>query len=137
MCANLAMMQFLDSEKRPNMTDVIVFLDSAHANIFEIAGHLDEAAPLAPRQVKKHAGANNSPQDSDDTKFYKELCSDLKSDGRILLVGPGQAKTEFKHFLEKLSDKHTNDRVVGVETVDHPSDAQVIALGKKFFDSHP
>ncbi len=119
------------------MTDVIVFLDSAHANIFEIASKEGDLAPMAPRHIKKHLGANNSPQESDEPKFYKDLCADLQSAGRILLVGPGKAKAEFKHYLEKLSDKHTNEKVVGVETVDHPSDAQVIALGKKFFDSHP
>jgi stalled ribosome rescue protein Dom34 len=118
------------------MANVVVFLDSAHANIFEIGAGKDDG-PVARREIRKHVGADNSPQQSDEPKFYKDLCADLKSADRILLVGPGQAKTEFKHFLEKLSDKHTNDKVVGVETVDHPSDGQMVALGRKFVDAHP
>ena len=119
------------------MANVVVFLDSAHASIFEISASKDEGQPVVRREIRKHLGANNSPQQSDEPKFFKDLCADLKSADQILLVGPGQAKTEFKHFLEKLSDKHTNEKVAGVETVDHPSEGQMVALGRKFFDRHP
>ncbi len=50
----------------------------------------------------------------------------------ILIVGPGHAKLELiKHIHSH--DHGVVDKVVGVETVDHPSDAQLVAYARKYF----
>jgi NADH dehydrogenase FAD-containing subunit len=50
----------------------------------------------------------------------------------ILVIGPGSAK------LELIKHAHHHDpkiaaNIVGVETVDHPSDKEILAYARKFF----
>jgi hypothetical protein len=52
--------------------------------------------------------------------------------GAILLTGPANAKSELNNYIAE----HRPDlaeRVRGVEALDHPSDAQIVAIARKFF----
>ena len=50
----------------------------------------------------------------------------------ILIVGPGHAKLELiKHI--HAHDHDLVKKVVGVETVDHPGDGQLVAFTRKYF----
>jgi hypothetical protein len=56
----------------------------------------------------------------------------LAGASEILIVGPGQAKLELiKHI--NAHDHAVVDKVVGVETVDHPGDGQLVAYARKYF----
>lgn len=48
------------------------------------------------------------------------------------VVGPAQAKLQLLKHLHA-HDPHMASRVVGVETVDHPSDGQLVAYARKYF----
>ena len=65
-------------------------------------------------------------------RFYDEVARHLAEAGEILVTGPGTAKTELIHHLE---EKHpaVARRVVKVETLDHPTDGQLLALARKQF----
>jgi hypothetical protein len=56
--------------------------------------------------------------------------------GEILIIGPASAKTELAKYLR---DKHpkTADRIVAVETADHPSDPEIVAYAKRHFKIAP
>ena len=47
-------------------------------------------------------------------------------------MGPGNAKQEFVKHIEH-HDHLLRARVLGVETVDHPTNHQVVAHARKFF----
>jgi hypothetical protein len=49
-----------------------------------------------------------------------------------LIVGPGSAKLELMKHANK-HDHLTAEKVVGIETVDHPTDGQLLAYAKKYF----
>jgi hypothetical protein len=48
------------------------------------------------------------------------------------VVGPSTAKLQFIHYAYK-RDHTLEPRIVGVETVDHPTDGQLIAYSKRYF----
>ena len=50
----------------------------------------------------------------------------------ILIVGPGSAKLELFRNASK-HDPQIAAKIVAVETVDHPSDAQLLAYARKYF----
>jgi len=50
----------------------------------------------------------------------------------MLIVGPSTAKLEFLRYIEK-HDSVRGPKVVGVETVDHPTDGQLAAYAKSYF----
>ena len=56
----------------------------------------------------------------------------LKGAQEILVIGPANAKLNLiKHINSH--DKQLSDKVIGVETVDHPTDAQVVVYARKYF----
>ena len=56
----------------------------------------------------------------------------VKESKEILIVGPGSAKLELmKHAVK--DDHLIAEKIVGIETVDHPTDGQLLAYAKKYF----
>jgi len=56
----------------------------------------------------------------------------LQGAHEILVVGPGSAKLELIRHIHK-HDHVMEPKVMGVETVDHPSDGQLVAYARKYF----
>jgi len=115
---------------------IAVWLDHKEARIFAVrSDQLDEEVMLAPRQLHhKHPrgpeGVKDHPED--DKRFFHEITSKLEGAEQVLIVGPSTAKLEFLRYLEK-HDHARGPKVVGVETVDHPTDKQLAAYAKAYF----
>ena len=50
----------------------------------------------------------------------------------LLIVGHGTAKNEFARFVREKVPALA-PRIMGVETVDHPTQGEIVALARKFF----
>jgi hypothetical protein len=50
----------------------------------------------------------------------------------VLVTGPGLAKTEFVKYVAR-HDPALLERIVAVETVDHPSDGALVAHARAYF----
>lgn len=73
-----------------------------------------------------------SGRQAEDKTYYHAVVEALKGAQEILVVGPAQAKLHLiKHI--QAHDQGMADKVVGVETIDHPSDAQLVAYARKYF----
>lgn len=66
--------------------------------------------------------------------WYKEVISAVGDTGaeKILIFGPGEAKTELMAELEK--NKAMAKRVVGMESADQLTENQIAAVVRSFFD---
>lgn len=73
-------------------------------------------------------GSGHTPADHDYLHAVAEAVSDA---GAILITGPANAKTELVEHI-RIHDPRLTKFIVGVETVDHPSDAQLVAHAKKY-----
>jgi stalled ribosome rescue protein Dom34 len=118
-------------------TRTAVWLDHREARIFHVTGEtFDESHVSTPQHVhrrhpKGESGAKEHPDDA--AHFFAEIARSLESSGHILVVGPSTAKLHFLRYL------HTHDhaleaRIVGVETVDHPTDRQLVAYVRTYFN---
>ncbi len=68
-------------------------------------------------------------------EYYGHVADALAGVPEILVVGPGTAHVEFKSYC----DKHRPEvgrHLIGSETIDHPTDPQIIALARKYFLRH-
>jgi stalled ribosome rescue protein Dom34 len=65
-------------------------------------------------------------------RFFAEVCDALSEVTEILVTGSHTAQADFKHYVEKHRPA-LSPKIVGWETVDHPSDGQLVALAKTFF----
>jgi hypothetical protein len=69
----------------------------------------------------------------DDTPMFAALAQVVLRCGRVLVVGPGSAKNEFVKFMARNCNDALQKHVIGVETVDHPTDGQLVAYARTAF----
>ncbi|MBT9539687.1 translational machinery protein [Thiobacillus sp.] len=114
----------------------VVWLDHNEAHIMHISPEDVETSVVKPatphRNLQRKRGSVSGSRQPEDQHFYHEVVEAMSGAKEVLIVGPGQAKLELiKHI--HAHDPKVADQVVGVETVDHPSDAQVVAFARKYF----
>jgi stalled ribosome rescue protein Dom34 len=115
----------------------VIWLDHQEARIFGVdAEKLQAETVAAPehhfhRHPKGAAAEHEHP--SDGVHFFRDIASALQNAGEVLVVGPSTAKLQFLRFLAK-QDRQLEAKVVGVETVDHPTDRQLVAHARHYFD---
>lgn len=103
-----------------------VWIDNEHAKIFHVDEHrFDESMIHAPHQHLRRDPAAAE-------HFYHQVAAALKNAGEILVVGPGSAKLQLIKHVDR-HDRALGDKIVGVESVDHPSDKQLVAYIRKYF----
>ncbi|MBX3490042.1 translational machinery protein [Parvibaculum sp.] len=120
----------------PKHFHAVVWIDHHEARILDF--NADDAHATAV--TLKHAasrghsklGGRASWRASEDTGYFDEVAAKLDGIGEILIVGPANAKLGF---LKRLQTKHAPlaDKVVGVETVDHPSDGELLKFARAYF----
>jgi stalled ribosome rescue protein Dom34 len=116
--------------------NVAVWLDHKEARVFAVhVDKVDEELIAAPHHLHhKHPrgpeGVKDHPEDT--KRFFRELASSLEGAEQVLIVGPSTAKLEFLRYIEK-HDHALGPKVVGMETVDHPTDGQLAAYAKSYF----
>ena len=66
-------------------------------------------------------------------EFFGEVCDSLAGVSEILVTGSHQAQADFRHYVEK-HRVALAPHIAGWETVDHLTEGQLVALGRKFFD---
>jgi hypothetical protein len=75
---------------------------------------------------------------ADRERFYREVAQALDPHQRgegpleILVVGPGTAKFEFVKHVQKHAAALL-PKILGVETVDHPTDGELAAFVRRYF----
>ena len=65
-------------------------------------------------------------------EFFGQVCDALDSIAEVLVVGGHTGLASFRHYADKHRPQ-TAKRIVGYNVVDHPSDKQLAALGRKHF----
>ena len=116
----------------------IVWLDHSAAHVMHISPDDVEKSVVHPAKPHTHlhakSGAVGSGRQAEDKSYYHAIVEALKGAQEILVVGPAQAKLQLiKHI--HAHDHDMANKVVGVETVDHPSDAQLVAYARKYFEA--
>ena len=114
----------------------VVWLDHNEAHVMHISPADVEKSIVhpanPPRHLQRKRGSVSGSRQPEDQNYYHEVVGALSGAAEILIVGPGQAKLELiKHIHSH--DPEVSKKVIGVETVDHPSDAQLVSFARKYF----
>ena len=112
----------------------IVWLDQAEAHVIHFSRDAAETEVIKTTSQHKKDGVNGNNRAVEPTGYLDEIAAALLPSKEILIVGPGQEKLAFIKYLHKHHDA-IGDKVVSVETVDHPSDAQLLAFARQHFIS--
>lgn len=115
---------------------VVVWLDHREARIIDYSPddvhQVHVHARNGQRALHHKAGAVGSGHAKDDHHYFDEIVTAIGNAAEVLIVGPGTAKTAFHKDLQHRHGQMST-RVVGVESLDHPSDNQLLAYAKKYF----
>jgi hypothetical protein len=65
-------------------------------------------------------------------EFFGAVCVALDGIAQVLVTGTHTALTDFRHYVDK-HRPHLAAHLVGYEVVDHPTDPQLVALARAFF----
>jgi stalled ribosome rescue protein Dom34 len=89
-------------------------------------------ATLHTPHLHARSGSPGSGHAKEDTAFFNDTVAAAKGALEVLLVGPGTEKTVFAKYIAQ-SHPEMAGKIVGVETVDHPSNPQLLAYARKYF----
>lgn len=114
----------------------LVWLDHSEAHVMHISPDDVEKSVIQPakphQRLHSKSGIPGSGKAAEDRHYYHAIAEALKGAQEILVVGPAQAKLQLiKHI--HAHDAHLSDKIVGVESIDHPSDGQLVAYARKYF----
>lgn len=120
------------------MTQVhaIVWLDHREAKTVGFSFDRSEAAEIHSQRtagrIHRKSGVPGSGHAADDHRFFDEIAAAVADVSEVLITGPGTAKTAFERYID---ERHPDiaKRVVGVETLDHPSEGELLAYARKYF----
>ena len=119
-------------------THSVIWIDHKEARVFHV--HTDTAADektvLAPqhhmhRHPKGRGDAKEHPDDAH--RFFAEVAKTVDAVDALLITGPSSAKLEFFRYLHE-HDRKLEAKVVGVESADHPTDGEIVARAKSYFE---
>ena len=119
----------------------VVWIDHSEAHVMHISPDDVESSVLRPKTPhhKLHhkrgmdkGGAVTNGRAPEDQQFYHDVVQALQGAQEILIVGPASAKLHLiKHINQH--DPQVSDKVIGVESIDHPTDGQLVAYARKYF----
>jgi len=114
----------------------VVWIDHHEARVFHFSPTDIDRLTLHPDHPTRHihhkANSIGSGHDAVDHDFLQAVAEAIADAGEVLITGPANAKTELvKHIQQR--DPKAAPAIVGVETVDHPSDGELVAYARKYF----
>lgn len=112
---------------------VAVWLDHHHAKVFHVTPGAFTEAHLAAPHASMHQHHREKSHPAELKHFLEDLAKALVGAEEILLLGPGPTKLQALKHLQA-HHRELGDRVVGVETVDHPTDRQIVAHARAYFE---
>jgi len=114
----------------------VVWVDHHEARVFHFSATDVEKLVLHPDHPTRHihhkANAVGSGRGSEDHDFFQAVAQSIADAGAVLITGPADAKIRLNEYISQ-HDPKLMKIIVGVETVDHPSDAQLVAYARRYF----
>ena len=110
----------------------VVRIDHQHAQILQF-----DAAQVRAQALKasSHATHQHGSAVRTEHEFFGAVCDALAGVREVLVAGSHTAQADFRHYVEKHRPALAT-QVAGYETVDHPSDNQLVALARAWFLRH-
>lgn len=124
------------------MTDhyhAVVWIDHRQARVIHFNPTDSETEVVHPHHPKKnihsHALPRGSNHGAEDQHYLHEVVEAISNAKAVLIIGPSNAKQELVKHIEH-HDKHLVGIIAGVENSDHPTDKQILAHARKFFEAY-
>ncbi len=110
----------------------VVWTDHQTAQILQF-----DAEHLQAKRIRSHDHYTRQHGSTVRTEheFFGAVCDAIEGVSEVLVTGSHTAIADFRHYAGK-HRPHTAARIVGYEVVDHPTENQLVAAGRKYFLKH-
>lgn len=114
------------------LSHAVVWMDHVSAQVLQF-----DTEHVQAQKVKSHAHYTRQHQSEVRTEhaFFGQVCDALGGISEVLVTGSHTAQADFRHYVEKHRPA-VAAQIVGWETVDHPSEGQLLAFAKRYFLRH-
>jgi stalled ribosome rescue protein Dom34 len=127
----------IPTKETMSLNNAVVWLDHTKAVVIHFDKDASESESLKTHSTHAHPRQNHADthaNEDDNTQFFNDIANTLTDSQQILVVGPAEEKAVFmKHLTSKVPA--VAQKVKAVETVDHPSDGQLLSFARKYFVS--
>lgn len=114
----------------------VVWLDHREARVFFFNRDCFDEATVDPnkphRHLHHHRGSVSGKREPEDRDYFHRIVEALATAREWLILGPSTAKLELAKYV-RAHDAKLAQRIVGVESADHPTDLQIVAHARSFF----
>ncbi len=114
------------------LSHAVLWLDHHHADIIQFSNDEVHSQKVkdSPHDTRQHQSDVRTQHE-----FFGSVCDALAGITMILVTGSHMVQTNFKHYVAKHRE-HLMPQIAGWETVDHPTEGELVAMAKKFFLAH-
>jgi stalled ribosome rescue protein Dom34 len=114
----------------------VIWIDHREARIFHFSATDVDRLVLRPHDPTRHihhkAGSIGSGHAAEDRHYLHAVAEAVAQAGAILIAGPADTKDELANHIRQ-QDPELAKKIAAVETIDHPSDAALVAHAKRYF----
>ncbi len=114
----------------------VVWIDHREARVFHFNALEAEKTLVRSHHPDQHlhhkANAGDSGHAPVDNEFLQRVVVALAEAGAILITGPSSGETELDAYIKR-HHPTLQGHISGIETLDHPSDGELLAHARKFF----
>lgn len=122
----------------PSHYHAIVWIDHREARVFHFKVTDVDRLVLHPQNPTRHihhkANTIGSGHAAEDQDFLQRVTEAIADAGAVLITGPSNAKTELVKHIERHAPA-LSAKIAGVETIDHPTDGELVAKARKYFQA--
>jgi hypothetical protein len=114
---------------------IVVWLDSSRAETFHVhPEHFDESTIWTRTHeiAGRPSGHQGARAPAEQKQFFADVARSLEGAEEVLVVGPLATKLELLQYAHA-NDTSLSDRIVGLETVEHPNDASLAQFARRYF----
>jgi hypothetical protein len=114
------------------MSHAVIWLDHHNAKVTQFDADETQTTKIKAHShvTKQHGSAVRT-----EHEFFGEVCDALGGINEVLVTGSQTAHADLRHYVEKHRPL-VAAQIVGYETVDHPTDNQLLALARQYFLKH-
>ncbi len=111
------------------LSHAVAWIDHHAAQVLQI-----DAEHVFDHKVKEHIHytRQHGSQVRSEHEFFAEVCAALAGIESVLVAGSHTAQADFRHYVERHRPALAA-QIVGWETVDHPTEGEIVKLAREFF----
>jgi stalled ribosome rescue protein Dom34 len=110
----------------------VAFVDHHHAQVLQFDSEHVRAEKI---KAHTHHTRQHGSQVRSEHEFFGQVCDALQGIPEVLVTGPRTGVADFRHYVEKHRPQSAQ-HIVAYETVDQPTDRQLVAMARQYFLRH-